>query len=468
MITKQILKAKRKLTLFIILNLISTCIVYSQKLMPYFGISYTTTSLDLESGQFQNNKQDFLYGMVAGIGVEVPLSKKMFIHSGLQYIQKGSFVSLYYNNDIRLAESNRLRINYIEMPLLFGYTFKSFKNNRVYLRTGFNFGYFANGKSKISYFYDPKNGTPPVNSNVEFPVKVETLYETKNNETYYIQRKRDIGLHIGGGIAINEKFSIDVGYTFGLTENRNIGQNVSNRVLQLSIAAPIQVVDYETEKFFVAETDGSNLKKSRRKIGEIYVGFSAGKSITLFSGSEVDFQLESNGQKKPYLEKNEFYTSAFHFKYEVFNYLFAKSGIHYIRKGSKIVNNSFKYPLDATYDYLAMPILLGIQPFNYSNTKFLNLSVEVGFTGNFEINSNDENLTKGLLPGYPVTKRDFILSKQIGYNAEVKIYKNLALYFNYTEFKDLRPLFRRVDDVNFTYTISTSGELMSAGILVNL
>lgn len=436
--------------------------------MPYIGISYTTTSLDLQSRQFQNNHQDFLYGLLAGIGVEVPLSKKMFIHSGLQYVQKGSFVSFDYNNEVRLTETNRLRNNYIEMPLLFGYTFKSFKNNKLYLRTGFNFGYFANGESRIGYFYDPKNGTAPISYNFEFPVKVESLYETKNEKTYYIQRKRDISLHIGGGIAINEKLNIDLGYSFGLTENRYFERSVSNRVLQLSIAAPIQVVDSEIENIFVSETDGNNLKKSRRKIGEIYVGFSAGKSITLFSGSEVDFHLESYGQKKPYLEKNEFYTAAFHFKYEVLNYLFAKSGIHYIRKGSKVVNDRFKYPLDATYDYVAVPILLGIQPFNYTNTRFLNLSVEVGFTNNFEINSNDNNLTDGLLPGYPVTKKDFILSKQIGFNAEVKIYNNLAFYFNYTEFKDLRPLFKRIDDMNFTYTISASGKLMSAGIMVKL
>lgn len=176
----------RYLTLSLILIISSTVLAQTQWGLRA-GMNFNDIRLDnapfLPNSYFRNNISFHI-----GTFVEFSLNKKLAIHSGLQFIQKGANSSNYNNNP---ATETRINLNYLEAPLLI-----SFRMTKVIiLEAGPSIGY------KLSV-----NETP-------------VDYSKILNESF--DQKFDFGLNAGLRVALSKKVLLWGRYFYGLSEVNN-------------------------------------------------------------------------------------------------------------------------------------------------------------------------------------------------------------------------------------------------------
>jgi len=85
-------------------------------------------------------------GLIAGGYVGFDISKKIAWQMEMKFVQKGSYQGINPNDSI-MSTSYDLRLNYIEMPLLFKYQYK----DRLAFEAGLGFGYLISHKENSEY-----------------------------------------------------------------------------------------------------------------------------------------------------------------------------------------------------------------------------------------------------------------------------------------------------------------------------
>lgn len=78
-----------------------------------------------------------------GLLVEIPLEDQWFIYSGLNYSGKGA--NLFATDSSMKKDSQRVRLNYVELPLMVLYKFPTEKEHQFLLSSGPYLGYGFNG-----------------------------------------------------------------------------------------------------------------------------------------------------------------------------------------------------------------------------------------------------------------------------------------------------------------------------------
>lgn len=95
-------------------------------------------------------------GVSAGMEVKMPLKKRLDLGIEIRYIQKGS--TYEYINQFGMQSYEVLRLNYIEIPIMLGYTFYVNKKDYTF-STGPGFARRFSSKMKIDEFMQRNNGT---------------------------------------------------------------------------------------------------------------------------------------------------------------------------------------------------------------------------------------------------------------------------------------------------------------------
>lgn len=163
---------------------------------PKFGLKVGVNSANLNGGDVAMFEDEFgpMKSKIAFCGggfVVFALSKGMAIQVEALYTQKGSkfdididgeIINLYWNTD------------YIEIPVLFKYTFETKGSVKPVLFAGPSVAFKMTAKLKATYQGDTEEDDIPGFNSTDF------------------------GLVFGGGLDIGPKFRVDLRYTMGLTK----------------------------------------------------------------------------------------------------------------------------------------------------------------------------------------------------------------------------------------------------------
>ncbi len=445
---------KEKSVLILVL-IISVVEANAQLLVPKicYTLSKTTDSFLYPTGY---RKIKFVQGYSVGFGAEIPLTKSFAIQADLLYTTKGQEEERAYIEPGQgyYKEADKYVLNYIELPILLRkHLYKS--NFNFFFEAGFSVAYGINGKRSLyTEYYSASQNFRFINTtkgNIYFD-DPKTPWVAQDA---YLDNQFDVSVQLGSGIVVAKKIIVNVKYSRGLVSLQD-DKNCKNRVFEVGAGIPLRIVSMDTASL-----------RHKRKI-PVYLSIGVGKSNTTLKGSQVDFHLEDNppGQNV-YIEPLESTSIFLQAKIELANCFFLKPGLAYLQKGGEEINGRFTYDLKAHINYLSIPVLVGFQPINFSNTRNLSISVEGGITSNIELSSDKENLTKGLFPGTPVTMNESILSYQIGANVEIKITDRFVLFGNYTKFKDMDNFFERTFG-GITYDIRSEGFTVSGGLMIKL
>lgn len=177
-----------------------------------FGVQIGVNSNKTDKDNISNG------GYSLGVFTEIPTIGQLYLCPGLNFTQKTSTLS-YKNIGFGgyYVGKDELKINYLEIPILFKYKFLADKEISIFTSAGTTFSFGLNGTKGDNYkdvFKDLKNGSD--------------IYASKF----------DLGLNANIGIEIFNKAQVSLGYNIGTSEvNKDIkAQKTKNRTTTLSIA----------------------------------------------------------------------------------------------------------------------------------------------------------------------------------------------------------------------------------------
>jgi hypothetical protein len=167
--------------------------------------------------------QKFNLGFTLGMGFNLPVgSGPISIQPELNFIQKGSKTNL---DIFGTTYSSKLKLNYLEVPVLVKATFGS--TTKFYFNAGPSIALGLGGKMKVT------EGSTSEEADVKFG-------EGEDEETLYVEKKTDFGLQFGGGVIIAEKVMIDLRFGAGLSSLFE-DETVKNNVLQFTVGIPLNL-----------------------------------------------------------------------------------------------------------------------------------------------------------------------------------------------------------------------------------
>jgi hypothetical protein len=195
-----------KKTLFLIVSLFFLTSSYSQ---IQFGLK---GGLNLATVRYINtDNSKARLGWNAGALAEIPIQDNLLIRPEVQYSSKGFGFSA-----IGTASAGSVRLNYVAVPVLFGYRF----NSKTELLLGPEFGFLRKAVSKSSGI-------------------------TEDMSNFY--RHFDVGFDLGLAYRITKVFGAEVRYNYGFKDLVNVvymnenggttgqGKNGANSVLQVGL-----------------------------------------------------------------------------------------------------------------------------------------------------------------------------------------------------------------------------------------
>lgn len=193
--------------------------------------------------------------------------------------------------------------------------------------------------------------------------------------------------------------------------------------------------------------DGDTLetKKSSR-----YLGFNIGFSKADMYGTNVELHLSD---PESYYETKNGLEFGFIFKNEFTNFFYLKTGFSFIQKKGYVREDRFVNDFSADLKFINIPIIVGIQPINFNNSKAINLSFESGVSLNMD-NGSEDSFEKGLHPDNEVSRSSIIPALLFGANLEVLLSEKIVLAINYRYNKDLEYYFSR----RYTWLNSNTNE----------
>lgn len=182
--------------------------------------------------------------------------------------------------------------------------------------------------------------------------------------------------------------------------------------------------------------DSVNLKPKR---SANYFVFQVGLTNAEMYGKDLDLQLSKPGS---YYETNNAISASLEFKREFTHGFYAKMGVGYIQKNGYVRNTTFTYPINNELKFITVPLVLGIQPINFKNTRNVQISFESGFSYNSNQGSIDQ-LERGLHPDNTVFRNQSMFSFVVGANFEIKVSEKIGVILNYRFQRDLAYYFLR-------------------------
>jgi hypothetical protein len=204
--------------------------VGNAQFLPKAGLSMATTSSTETSGS--TLKEKLKAGFVVGAGYNIQLGN-FAIQPELLFIQKGSEQERSYSyGPYPVMQTTKLTLNYLELPVLFKYFFGP-DALRFYAQFGPSFAVGLGGSGSYQLTEDFGNGPVTISSDVK--VKFESRPVDYNGyDKYYIEKKTDTGLQLGGGVVVAKRIVADVRYGLGFTDWGN-EETTKNRALQISV-----------------------------------------------------------------------------------------------------------------------------------------------------------------------------------------------------------------------------------------
>lgn len=178
------------------------------------NFSYSQISVGVKSGvNIATTKNIIAYpknklGPYGGFYASVQLGEKIFFQPEIFYSSKGFGYDNMINNKLSI-----LNLNYLAVPLLFGYQI----DTKTKLLAGLETGYLLNARNIV----------------------LKKNYSATNR----FPKKFDYGLNVGLSYLFNEKLGIDIRYCYGfdglyqveLNGSRTIDINGANRVFQIGL-----------------------------------------------------------------------------------------------------------------------------------------------------------------------------------------------------------------------------------------
>jgi len=149
------------------------------------GVNFSTAEA---KGYWKNKMRP---GINFGGLILFPVSKNFFIQPEILYSLKG-----YKFTSSGNAFTGTATLNYLNIPVLFGFTESGNSNNALSIYTGPEIGFLLSGKNKKSYIYT---------GNSEDDLKL-------------FFRKRDIGIVLGAALQFGKEIGIEARYSYGLTD----------------------------------------------------------------------------------------------------------------------------------------------------------------------------------------------------------------------------------------------------------
>lgn len=119
-----------------------------------------------------------------GLLLEIPLEDQWYINTGIHYSGKGA--NMFASDSTMKKDSERVRLNYLEIPVMVVYKFPSEKENQFLISSGPYLGYGFNGS--IAW----KGGRPPTKKHIhrkdandyrrfELGWMISAMYEIKSS-----------------------------------------------------------------------------------------------------------------------------------------------------------------------------------------------------------------------------------------------------------------------------------------------
>jgi hypothetical protein len=137
-------------------------------------------------------------GITAGLMLDAPLSQNFHFQPGLNFVQKG-----YTAKDDEAKET--FNINYIELPLNFGYY-----SNGFFAGAGPSLAYGMSGKDKLKY---TDQSIPDEDEKIDFGSGEDQI------------KQFDFGANVTAGYKTRSGFLIAANYTAGLSNLANTGSD---------------------------------------------------------------------------------------------------------------------------------------------------------------------------------------------------------------------------------------------------
>lgn len=181
------------------------------------GLSLPTTNQD---------GYEMKTGFSGGVVVDYELSKNFFLRSGIDFVMKGAKLDkdIYMMNWVSATQplyqkKDDIRLNYLQIPIAFGYKNEIGNGFTAYINAGSYFGFGVYGKGKTSYKYIAGDKT------IDDTSLKHDSFDDLN------LKKFDFG--VMGSIGVEyRKYFINVGYEYGLTNlaKQNRGESWHNMV----------------------------------------------------------------------------------------------------------------------------------------------------------------------------------------------------------------------------------------------
>lgn len=171
---------------------------------PVIGTSYSSKSGIYMKSYDDKSSNNFVFGILGGLALNIDISKRISIQTELLYIQKGMSTSHFYpyytyacGGVFRSGEYN-VKYNFLEIPLLVKLTFGN--KLKYYFAAGPYFGYAVNGKytfENADLSYAAQNSSGKIIF-VEF-----TEENSKNGRPHdpHYYNQLDVGGYVSIGVA---------------------------------------------------------------------------------------------------------------------------------------------------------------------------------------------------------------------------------------------------------------------------
>lgn len=162
------------------------------------GLNYSKLTGDVDDAKSR-------LGFNAGVSMNIPFMKSLYLKTGLQYTEKGVKEK---GGDAKIVAG------YIELPVLASYRYDFNRQTQLQINFGPYFAYGVTGEAKsISAF----------------------VFEADTFGDDGVLKRFDVGLHVGVGCTVSERGYIGVGYEFGLKDVNNTDTDVSLKNANLFI-----------------------------------------------------------------------------------------------------------------------------------------------------------------------------------------------------------------------------------------
>lgn len=149
-----------------------------------------------------------------GLQVEIPMDEQWYFHSGLNYSGKGA--NLFETYPSMKKDSQRVRLHYLELPLMVVYKFPSENEHQFLLSSGPYIGYGFDGT--IAW----KRGFIPVKRHIH-----------RDEEEEY--RRFELGWMISALYEINSRYGLRLDFSKSLLNIHQPEVVQRNRVLGISV-----------------------------------------------------------------------------------------------------------------------------------------------------------------------------------------------------------------------------------------